>query len=88
MLMKKKNYDVIMNQIIADLQKDGDIPTLLLQTCCAPCSSQTITRLSDYFRITVLYYNPNIEPYEEYQKRKEEQIRFFFYENALCGTMN
>ena len=74
--MEKKNYDVIMNQIIEQNQKEGKVPTLLLHTCCAPCSSQTIARLSDFFHITVFYYNPNIEPYDEYLKRKEEQIRF------------
>ena len=74
--MEKKNYDVIMNQIIEQNQKEGKVPTLLLHTCCAPCSSQTIARLSDFFHIAVFYYNPNIEPYEEYTKRKEEQIRF------------
>lgn len=74
--MEKKNYDVIMNQIIEQNQKEGKVPTLLLHTCCAPCSSQAIARLSDYFYITVFYYNPNIEPYDEYLKRKEEQIRF------------
>ena len=65
MLMEKKNYDVIMNQIIADLQKDGEIPTLLLHTCCAPCSSQTISRLF-FFHIAVFYYNSVIESSNEY----------------------
>ena len=50
-------------------------PSLLLHTCCAPCSTAVIERLSKYFDITVFYYNPNIEPYEEYLKRKEEQKR-------------
>ena len=48
---------------------------LLLHSCCAPCSSQVITFLTKYFDITILYYNPNISPIEEYNKRKEEQIR-------------
>ena len=74
--MEKKNYDLIMNEIIEKNQEKGIIPTLLLHTCCAPCSTLTISRLSSYFHITVLYYNPNIEPYEEYLKRKEEQKRF------------
>ena len=50
-------------------------PRLLLHSCCAPCSSYVITYLYDYFDITILYYNPNIYPYEEYKKRKDEQIR-------------
>jgi len=50
-------------------------PKLLLHSCCAPCSSWVITFLTNYFDITILYYNPNISPIEEYQKRKAEQIR-------------
>ena len=48
---------------------------ILLHSCCAPCSSHVITYLTKYFDITILYYNPNISPQEEYNKRKEEQIR-------------
>ena len=48
---------------------------LLLHSCCAPCSSHVITYLSKYFDITILYYNPNIAPEEEYLKRKNEQIK-------------
>lgn len=51
------------------------MPSLLLHSCCAPCSSYTIEYLSSYFKISVLYYNPNISPREEYEKRKAEQIR-------------
>ena len=48
---------------------------LLLHSCCAPCSSHVITYLTKYFDITILYYNPNISPKKEYDKRKKEQIR-------------
>ncbi|MCM1286062.1 MAG: epoxyqueuosine reductase QueH [Acetobacter sp.] len=51
------------------------MPSLLLHSCCAPCSSYTIEYLSKYFKITILYYNPNIFPQQEYEKRKAEQIR-------------
>lgn len=64
------NYDNIMMETINNLDH---VPSLLLHSCCAPCSSSVIERLSPYFDITVLYYNPNIEPYEEYLTRKEEQ---------------
>lgn len=74
--MEKKNYDLVMEEIIKKNLEEENVFSLLLHTCCAPCSSQTIARLSSYFHITVLYYNPNIEPYEEYLKRKEEQISF------------
>ena len=72
------NYQLELEKIINNL--DGK-KTLLLHSCCAPCSSYVITYLKDYFDITILYYNPNIEPYEEYNKRKEEQIR-------LCKLFN
>ncbi len=50
-------------------------PKLFLHSCCGPCSTTVITMLKEYFDITVFYYNPNIEPREEYEKRKSEQIR-------------
>lgn len=51
-------------------------PKLLLHSCCAPCSSHTILLLKQYFDITIFFSNDNIEPYEEYQKRLNEEIRF------------
>ena len=66
------NYDVEMNKIISNLDYK---PRLLLQSCCAPCSTTVIEKLKDYFDITIIYYNPNIEPLEEYEKRKKEQIK-------------
>ena len=66
------NYDVEMNKIIKSLDYK---PKLLLHSCCAPCSTAVIERLKDYFNITIIYYNPNIEPFEEYKKRKNEQIK-------------
>lgn len=70
------NYDVEMNKIINNLTYK---PKLLLQSCCAPCSTTVIERLKDYFDITIIYYNPNIEPFDEYEKRKKEQIRIIEY---------
>lgn len=49
---------------------------ILLHSCCAPCSTSTIERLSQFYNVTVFYYNPNIYPIEEYLKRKSEQLRF------------
>ena len=67
------NYQNKLDEILSSLDY---VPKLLLHTCCAPCSSYCIEYLSNYFDITVLYYNPNISPKEEYEKRKQEQIRF------------
>ena len=71
--IQKINYDQKLDEIINSLDYK---PRLLLHSCCAPCSSACIERLSNFFDITIIYYNPNIEPYEEYLKRKEEEIRF------------
>ena len=67
------NYQLELEK---ELKKIKDTkPKLLLHVCCAPCSSYVLTYLSDYFDITVLYYNPNISPIEEYQKRLNEEKR-------------
>lgn len=67
-----QNYHKLCMNEINNLQNKKKI---LLHSCCAPCSSYVITFLSNYFDITILYYNPNIYPYEEYEKRKKEQIK-------------
>lgn len=71
--VEKINYDKKMWEL---LNNQGEIKKLLLHSCCAPCSSACLEKLTPYFDITILYYNPNIEPYEEYLKRKEEETRF------------
>ncbi len=60
--------------MLAALPKEP-VPTLLLHSCCAPCSSYVIEYLSEFFSITVFYYNPNIYPETEYKLRVEEQTR-------------
>lgn len=70
---EKINYQKKLLELIETLDYK---PTLLLHSCCGPCSTQVIDFLKDYFEITIYYYNPNIEPIEEYIHRKEEQIRF------------
>lgn len=67
------NYQKQLDKTIQGLGETA--PSLLLHTCCAPCSSYCIEYLSNYFNITVLYYNPNIYPECEYIHRKAEQIR-------------
>ena len=72
----RRNYDKELTELIAGEEKSGSKPHLLLHSCCAPCSSSVLERLSPHFDITVLYYNPNIWPEEEYLFRKKEQISF------------
>ena len=71
----KRNYQKELDRILEGLDKRQDKPSLLLHSCCAPCSSYVLEYLSRHFRITVFYYNPNISPEEEYRKRVEEQKR-------------
>ncbi len=72
----KQNYQRLLDQTILQLQEQGRVPRLLLHACCAPCSSYVLEYLSAYFSITVFYYNPNIYPDEEYNKRVAEQKAF------------
>lgn len=73
--MNGRNYQRELDRIIEENEKSGVTPRLLLHACCAPCSSYCLEYLSQYFRITVLYYNPNIYPGEEYEKRAREVKR-------------
>lgn len=70
--MQKINYQRKLDELIATFT---ETPRLLLHACCAPCSSYCLEYLSRYFAITVLYYNPNISPREEFEKRAEEVRR-------------
>lgn len=71
----KENYQIILNKTIDEIQKNNIVPSLLLHSCCAPCSSYVLEYLSEYFDITIFYYNPNISPEEEFYKRVNEQKR-------------
>lgn len=70
-----ENYQKLLEKELIKIENKKITPTILLHSCCAPCSSYVIEYLSAYFNITILYYNPNISPLEEYEKRKEEQIK-------------
>lgn len=83
---KKINYQKILDELLAGLeseQKQADFsqhapkPSLLLHACCGPCSSYVLEYLSKYFQITVLYYNPNIYPQEEYERRLAELKKLY-----------
>lgn len=64
----KINYQKQTDAVVAALPA-GEKPRLLLQSCCGPCSSYVLEYLTRFFRVTVLYYNPNIQPRAEYDKR-------------------
>lgn len=67
------NYQKELDKLTKRLEAEGRVPRLLLHSCCAPCSSYVLEYLSNYFSITVFYYNPNIFPESEYTKRICEQ---------------
>lgn len=73
--MNKINYQLELDKLINKIEGENTIKSLLLHSCCAPCSSYVLSYLNRYFNITVFYYNPNITNQEEYLKRKQEQIR-------------
>ena len=68
-----KNYALEMDKVVASL--GGRRPRLLLQSCCGPCSTAVLEVLRPHFEVTLLYYNPNIQPEEEYRLRLENQLR-------------
>lgn len=73
MQTQKVNYQKELDKVLDGLEREGRVPRLLLHSCCAPCSSYVLEYLSEYFEITVFYYNPNIYPESEYCKRVAEQ---------------
>ena len=79
--MNKINFNSQMEEIISKLDKSGVKKSLLLHSCCAPCSSSCIERLKDYFNLTIYFYNPNMDSEEEYLLRLKEQVR-------LCELLN
>jgi predicted adenine nucleotide alpha hydrolase (AANH) superfamily ATPase len=70
-----ENYQRLLDAELQRITDSGHVPTLLLHSCCAPCSSYVLEYLTRYFAITVLYYNPNISPADEFVRRAEEQQR-------------
>lgn len=77
--MNKLNYQKLMDE---ELESPGTSEqTLVLQGCCAPCSSYVLTTLKGRIKIKILYYNPNIVDDEEYELRQDELKR-------LVGILN
>lgn len=78
------NYQKETDKIIQALDSRKK---LLLHACCAPCSSYVVEFLKEYFDITILFYNPNIYPKEEYELRLREEIKLAedFNVELICG---
>lgn len=76
MNVTKENYDKIMETLIKNIEGRSKKPTLLLHSCCAPCSTAVIEFLQKYFEITIFFYNPNITENAEYYLRKKEHLDY------------
>lgn len=73
-----ENYQRVLERILKEIsiqEEHGARKRLLLHSCCAPCSSYVLEYLSEYFEITIFYFNPNISPEAEYHYRVEEEKR-------------
>lgn len=84
--MNKRNYQKELDVLLEHLEKETLRPKLLLHACCAPCSSYVLEYLSRYFSIVLFYYNPNISPQQEYEKRVAE-VRRLLQEMPLAGPV-
>ncbi|MBQ4557571.1 MAG: epoxyqueuosine reductase QueH [Clostridia bacterium] len=81
-----ENYSKMLESEIARIKEQGLRPKLLMQACCAPCSSYTLEYLASIFDITLFFYNPNISPANEYDFRASELARFI-KEHPACGDV-
>ena len=74
---KKQDHQKQLDDLLQTISSSGKKPTLLLHACCGPCSSYVLEYLCKHFEITVLFYNPNIYPAEEYERRLQELLNFY-----------
>lgn len=83
---QKINYDRILQKMISNWEQEGRRPTILLHSCCAPCSTYTLEYLTKYADVTVYYANSNIHPRAEYQRREYVQRKFIYDFNKKTGN--
>ena len=84
--MNNKNYNLEMEKIIDNNKKEGIKPKLLMQVCCAPCSTTVMYRIKDDFEIDMFYYNPMIYPRNELDKRTD-QVKILAKRMGLDGKI-
>lgn len=81
----KINYQLVLDKTLETIVKENKKPRLLLHSCCAPCSSYVLEYLTQYFDITVFFYNPNISPEPEYRHRVSEIKRLI---SEMCPEVH
>jgi hypothetical protein len=84
--MKNKNYQDLMEKELTRIRESGMKPKLLIHSCCAPCSSYAVELLKEYFEITLYFYNPNIFPESEHNRRYEELVKFIGESTDFTGV--
>ncbi len=82
--MNRRNYQKELDALIQHFEEAGIRPSLLIHSCCAPCSSYVMEYLNRYFDLTMYFYNPNMDSREEYEKRASELSRLIECLNAAC----
>ncbi len=82
--MPKPNYQLELDKTLKKITAENIRPKLLLHACCAPCSSYVLEYLTNYFDITVFFYNPNISPESEYLHRVNEIKRLI---SEMCPSV-
>ena len=83
----KLNYQLELDKVLDSIDKNQK-PSLLLHSCCAPCSSYVLEYLSSYFNIIILYYNPNIDEEDEFNKRVKELEKLIKLMNLSIKVIN
>jgi len=76
------NYNRLQDQILKKLAGEGKRPRVLVHSCCAPCSTYVLEKLTEYMDVTIYFYNPNIHPKVEYERREHVQQEFIAAFNA------
>ena len=85
-LNQKINYDKVMMKMVQNWQTAGIRPKILLHACCAPCSTTTLERMTEFAEVTIYYANSNIHPRAEYQRREYVQQKFIHDFNEKTGN--
>lgn len=79
------NFDKVFQRMARRWQQDGVKPRILLHSCCGPCSTAVLDRLTGVADVTVYYFNPNIHPEAEYRRRELVQKQFIAAYNEKTG---
>ncbi|MGX7351580.1 hypothetical protein RU97_GL000998 [Enterococcus canis] len=83
---QKINYDKVLRKMIDQWQQAAERPSILIHSCCAPCSTYTLEFLTEHADVTIYFANSNIYPKSEYQRRALVQKKFVYDFNAATSN--